>query len=251
MRVRRLIAVLASTALAVTGLGVVAGPVSAAMTYSYPGPDCPAVGDHGLQDCVDNAAAGDTIVMTSQINPDAGVVIDKSLTLRATNRSLRPQLPIIGVYDHGDNSTANHITLQDLVVGFGIFGNFDQASGHSLTIRRVHVGDGTGNTSGIVINATGHMDLTVEQSYARTTDHQRGSLEFYTTHATGTSHVRAVGNTFTQHGSTDSGSGVELEMTSSGTTKAEIDNNKIRDVVQDDAGGASGSSYTRTSKRRP
>ena len=84
------------------------------------------------------------------------------------------------------------------------------------------------------------MDLTVTQSYARTTDHQRGSLEFYTSHATGTSHLQVVGNSFTQHGSGGSGSGIDVTLDGSGTTKANIDNNKVWDVVQDDAGGASG-----------
>jgi len=240
MRVFRPAAFLASTMLAVTGLGIAAGPAIAAQPIEYPG-----VSAHcgakpgGLQECVDNAPSGATIALTAQII-DQDVIISKSLTLRAQDPALHPRLRVVTVRDT-DPGSAIHVTLKDFIASAGIEANFSYDPGDSLTILRVKAGTGDVSPQGIHIFAQVPVSTEVQDSFVRTGEHEDDSLSFYTTHSTGTSHVRFIGNRITQHGESDSGSGILVEMSGTGgTTKALIANNRVWDVVGNSAGGASG-----------
>ena len=55
-----------------------------------------------------------------------------------------------------------------------------------------------------------------------------------------TSVFRVIGNRITQHGGTDTGEGIRLDMDGDGNVRADIHNNSIWDVASCDCGSASG-----------
>ena len=166
MSVRRPWSLLPALVLSVAGIGgSPAAPAAAATTYAYPSMACPTNGDEGLQDCIDAAAPGDTIVLTSEINPDGPVVIRKSLTLKGIDRSLEPQLPFIGI---GEDGATVDVTVQDVRVLRWVSVGFDTApGGHTVTLRRISVGKGEPNANGITFDTQSPASFTLEQSYVR------------------------------------------------------------------------------------
>lgn len=237
-------ALLASGALTAAVLVAAPMPVaSAATTWIYPSAACPITGNHGLQDCVDNAVAGDTIEIASEIL-DELVVVNKSLTVKPTSPSLQPQLTYVAVRDQNVAGLEDvDVTISGLRVTLGVEGYLQYGSIDHVTLRNLVVGQGSTSARGIVFGLSTPVDLDVEGSYIRTTDSQRGSLEFYTTYTTGLpSTFRAVGNQLTQHDAPDhdSGSGISVEVSGGARVDAQLHNNQIWDVVGDSAGGASG-----------
>jgi Ca2+-binding RTX toxin-like protein len=236
---------LAAGVLAATAL--IAAPASTAAaaptTWLYPSADCPINGDHGLQDCIDQAASGDTIVLQQEII-DENALIDRSLTLEPDSPSLHPRLSYVAIQDRdlaGFRDIRVDVSGLRVTLGVNIFlryGSLDH-----VRLRNLVVGKGADVTRGIVSYAGAPAVVDVERSYIRTTDHQRGSLEFYTAYTSGSpSRFRAVGNRITQHlaPNHDSGSGIEVEATIASHIDAQVYNNRIWDVVGDPAGGASG-----------
>lgn len=230
-----------------TAAALVAAPMpvaSAATTWVYPSTACPITADHGLQDCVDNASPGDTIVLQQEITADEIVIVNKSLTLMPDSPSLHPQLSYVAVRDQNVAGFEDiDVTLSGLYVSIGVEGYLRYGSLDQVTLTDLVVGKDTSNARGISISAEAPVDVDLEGSYARTTDSQRGSLEFFTQYAGGQpSTFRAVGNQLTQHDAPnqDSGSGISVEASGGSHIDAQIYNNQIWDVVGDSAGGASG-----------
>jgi Ca2+-binding RTX toxin-like protein len=235
---------LAAGALGAVALVVAPTPVASAAptTWFYPSVDCPLNGSDGLQNCIDHAASGDTIEITQEILTDVAIV-NRSLTIKPDSPSLHPQLTYLAIRDQDlDGFRDIDVTVSGLRVTLGVEGTLRYGVRDHVTLQHDVVGLGETNTRGIVVDAESPVDLDVESSYARTTDHQSASLELYAQHASGTSRFRAVGNKVTQHlaPNHDSGSGIQVESTNGSRIDAAIYNNRVWDVVGDDAGGASG-----------
>ncbi len=236
---RRALASVAASLLALGSIAVVPAPMLAAGTWQYPSASCPTNGNHGLQDCIDAAAPGDTIVMTSQINPDGVISIGKSLTLRASSRSLGPTLPYISIFSSGG---AVDVTVQDIRVERKVRVNFNAtASGHLVTLRRLEVGKGTSNADGVSFDTQAPASFVLEQSYVRAAGSNQGeALHLFAEDPDGRVDIRVVGNRLSDHGNPQSGSGIALTAIGDGTVRADLDNNSIWDVGRCLCGGASG-----------
>ncbi len=115
------------------------GPVSAATTVEYPGPDCPHDGTHDLQTCIDSVVAGSTVILTSEINSNDAAGINKDLTLKATNRSLHPRIERLSIIT-GVGDPSIHVTVQDVSVNVGVEVTLDSGADHVVRLRRLVVG---------------------------------------------------------------------------------------------------------------
>lgn len=240
MHGRRAWSLFAALVLSVAGIGVVpAEPATAATTWQYPSTACPVNGASGLQDCIGAAAPGDTIVLTSQINPDGPVVIRKSLTLKGATRTLEPRLPAISVTNE---LTPVDVTLQDIRVRTEVRVTFDgTVDGHDVTLRRISVGKGVTDAKGVTFETRAASSFRLEQSYVRNsgggTNH---AVLLATDDPDGTVDIRVVGNRLTNRGNPDSGSGIYLAATREGAVRATIHNNAIWDVGRCRCGDGAG-----------
>ena len=83
MRIRRLLSIVASAGLVVSGIGLIAGPAAASSptlaptTVHYPngttnGP-CDRGTGHTLQNCIDSVADGGTVLLTAQVIDESRV----------------------------------------------------------------------------------------------------------------------------------------------------------------------------------
>ncbi len=226
-------------ALAVAGIGLTTAPTLAApTTVRYPSSECPDTGSKGLQECIDSVEGGSTIVLVDEVI-DEDAYVNKSLTLKATDRSLRPILGGVSIGDGGAGSSVK-VVVQDVRVTSGIYApSITKGSDHEVTIRRVEVGKGSPSAYGIRFTAFVPMSLTVEDSYIRSTDDEVDALTFYTDRSGGKARFRAVGNTITQKGGV-SGSGIAVSTFGAGTNDVDLISNSIFDVARDGKGGDSG-----------
>ena len=131
------------------------------------------------------------------------------------------------------------MTIQDLIATAGFVANYDQGTGHSLTMRHVEVGKGSAQAAGISVESTVAVSVTVENSFVRTLVSEDDAISIVTAQA-GISSFRIVGNQVTQHGSSDGGAGIAVTLGGSGTTTVDIDNNSVWDVARSNAGNSSG-----------
>jgi hypothetical protein len=246
MGVRRSVTSLAATVAVVAAVGACVTPTAAALPptlWIYPSTACPVAVDHGLQDCIDHAANGDTIALDQEfINETA--LVNRSLTLMPLGSSFHPQLDYLAI---GDVDVSGQRTIDVTVTGLRVSDGIDGTIRYGtdvdhVTIKDVVVGEDLPSTRGIRFSAVAPLDLDVEHSYARTTQHDSGALQMSAIIAAGTSTFRAVGNTVTQHNAPNhnSGSGIEADMSGGGTMNVDIYNNKVWDVVGSNAGVAAG-----------
>lgn len=240
MTVRRgAVSILGVVALSAAILGVQPAAVLAAATWHYPSDECPTSGDHGLQDCIDAAGSGDTIVLTNEVTPDGGVTIAKSLTLRAASPSLRPVLRSISIVN---GSGPVKVTVEDVRVVNRLRVSFVTHPGSAVTLRRVEVGKGAVDPAGVSFDTQVAASFTLEQSYVRTGDSavQDDALRLFADDPDGPVSIRVVGNRLTTHGNPGSFSGIALTSTGDGSVDASILSNAIWDVGRCVCGGVSG-----------
>lgn len=242
MRARRAAGLLIAAGLFISNLGgAIAG--GGPSTVHYPDPvECPPNGDHGLQDCIDSVDSGSTIILTTEVI-DEGALISKSLTLRPTNRSLRPKLLGVGVSVEESTGPvpAIDVTVQDLRLTFPPMVQLSAGSGHSVTIRRIEVGKGVLFPEGMTLATSVPASITLEDSFVRM--HQEDASEVLTLFANdprGLVRFRVVGNHITARGDPESGSGIDLAMEGRGSVHADILNNVISDVATCKCGASSG-----------
>lgn len=236
-RLRSLVSALILSAASV-GLSP-AMPAAAATTFHYPSAACPSNGDHGLQDCIDAASAGDTIVLTNEINPDATIGIRKSLTLKGSSRSLEPRLPSIFI---GADADAVAVTVQDVRVGSRVQVNLPATpGGHAVTLRRISVGKGGDDAEGVGFATQGPASFTLEQSDVRNVkDNHLDALSLSAEDPDGLVTMRIVGNRLSMRGNPTSGSGIALTAAGDGTVRATIHNNSVWDVGRCFCGNVAG-----------
>lgn len=235
---RSLCMALSSIVLMAGGLLTVAPAAAAAITVRYPdGPgDC--ASPHTLQECIDSVDAGSTVIITSQvIDGGMSASINKSLTLRASSRSLKPELRGVSVYI--STGTAK-VTVQDLRFQTLAQVRLMGGSGHEVVLRRLEVGKGSTNSRGMEVTSRVRSSITIQDSYLRSTDHQDEALSLVAEASSGTVDFRVVGNRITGRGNPDSGAGVRLDMLGQGSVRAGIYSNVIWDVSRCYCGAASG-----------
>ena len=134
----------------------------------YPSPACPADPDHGLQDCIDSVTDGSTVILTNEINQDNGAHITKSLTLKASSRSLPPVLTYISVsYDAANSPSAMDITVQDIRVRFLAKVDLGGGSGHRVAAFAAESARAVPNAQGVEVATTVPASVTIEGSYIR------------------------------------------------------------------------------------
>jgi hypothetical protein len=230
---------LLATAVSLTTLAIAAPPAAAApVTVNYPSSGCPVAGDHGLQDCIDGVDPGSTVILTTEIIDEAAF-INKSLTLRAVDRTLQPVL--LGVGINSPSTGAAKIVVQDIRLSLTILVNLTTGSGHSVTIQRVDIGRGAPGPRGIIVQSDVPATIAIENSFIRSDQENEASvLTLATQNSSGLVHYRVVGNKITAHGDTKSNAGIDLIMEGSGTVVADIYNNVIWDVATCHCGAASG-----------
>lgn len=238
MSIGRLRSLVSALVLSAASVGVSpAAPAAAATTFQYPSVACPTDGDHGLQDCIDAAAAGDTIVLVSEINPDGPIIIKKSLTLKGSSRSHEPRLPFIAI---GADDEPVAITVQDVRVSGRVLANMPATpGGHTVTLRRISVrGD---DAEGVRFATQGPASFTLEQSVVNDRDDSHAdALSLFAEDPDGLVTMRVVGNRISMRGNPTSDSGIGLTAVGDGTLKATIHNNTVWDVARCLCGNASG-----------
>lgn len=234
---RSLTAIAAGMALA-GGLLTVVPAAAAPTTVRYPTGSGDCASPHTLQECIDSVDAGSTVIITSNALPaDAVASIDKSLTLKASSRSLQPELVAVSV---GVATGTAKVTIEDIKVQVAVEVDLFGGSGHEVTLRRLQVGKGATNTRGIAVTASVPSSVTLQDSYMRSTDNQGDALNLFADAPSGLVTFRAVGNRITGRGNPDSGSGIRVYGQGPGSVRAAIYSNVIWDVARCFCGAAAG-----------
>ncbi len=234
--------VILSMGLAVMGFGPLALPVAAGgpETVQFPSTACPDNGADMLQACIDSVASGSTVILTSEINDGERALIDKSLTLRAVDRSLRPMLDSVVVQLNSLSPSSVYVTVQDIRIPYLVRVNLARGSGHHVLLQRLEVGKGAPNTRAVEIATSVPASISVESSYIRGDDNQGDALNMFAGDPDGPVVFRAIGNRINLHGNALSGSGITVTMQDDGTVRADLMNNTIWDVGRCICGAASG-----------
>jgi hypothetical protein len=239
LRARLLVATVVASSL-VAGSAPAATAGGGPLTYRYPSAECPQ-GPTGLQACVDGAASGDIVLLTAEIL-DETVAIRRSLTLQPESPTLIPLLRAIFVGDGTDPGTDAdidvHLARMRVERGVGI--SSLTGTGDRVTIDRLTVGKNSTDAEGIAVNALSPISVEIRRSFIRTLEDQEPALGFYVSAPSGDVSLLAIGNELTAAGSVGSGSGIDLRVQNDVHLDARIYSNVIHDVVQDNAGAASG-----------
>jgi hypothetical protein len=236
---RRLGATITSFAALALTLGMTApSPANAAgTTWLFPSTDCPLAADHGLQDCIDKTASGDTIVITADALAANGAQISHSLTMRA-EAGLDPTLDDLGVSDTGNTAP---ITVSVTGLTFSdIFLNFSDVDGNSVSLHNVNA-----------IQVPGFTDYPVEMFAARsgTFRYVHGSLRNGTNegygvllYATNSAQLNAwvIGTHYRDVATNGGDTAIAAESEGTSTLDAHVYNNDIFEAGGSSAGAASG-----------
>jgi Ca2+-binding RTX toxin-like protein len=211
---------------------------AAPVTVEFPSSACPNVDEESLQRCINGVDPGSTVILTTEIIDEAAL-IDKSLTLRASDPTLRPRLFGVGITSPA--SGAANITVEDVRLSLVLRINLSTGSGHKITIRRVDIGEDFVLPSGMEVQANVGATIAIENSIIRS-DQEDGKdvLSLFTQNPTGPVRFRVVGNRITAHGDTDSAAGIHMQAEGGGTIFADIYNNVIWDVATCNCGAAAG-----------
>jgi Ca2+-binding RTX toxin-like protein len=210
---------------------VIAGPPH---VWTFPG-DCPTA---LLQDCIDGAAAGDTIQITTDTPIDEFADIQSSLTLRAAP-GLHPTISYGGSVIAPAGTVS--VVIRDITFGGTLSAQFTAGSGHSFTARHVQViSPSTFSGSGISLYSTVPASFEVIGSSVDVDGYQDPQIYLQAAGASGDVTFRIIGNRLKGAGASSGGGGIDLQLTGSGSTRADIYNNAIWDGAGCNCGGESG-----------
>jgi Ca2+-binding RTX toxin-like protein len=211
---------------------VAAGPPS--LLWTFPD-DCPGT---TLQDCVDGAAAGDTIRIATNTPIDEALDIQKSLILRAAP-GFHPTISFSPFVTAPTGTVA--VVIRDITFKSSIEVQFSAGSGHSLTLRNVAVIDpSTSSGSGISLFTSVPASFQVIGSSVDVNGEQDPQIDLVALGASGDVGFRIIGNHLKGAGASSGGSGIDLRLIGSGLTRADIYNNAIWEVAGCNCGGESG-----------
>ncbi len=190
-----------------------------------------------LQDCIDTVAQpGDTIQIETNEIIDEFPVVAKSLTLQA-GQGFHPIVSKGGQV--GVNSGTIAVTISGITFGDSLEVELLGGSGHSVSLDHVKVLQGSQDDEDLAIDAkvAGSVSVTGSTFQGQARDDRIGMDADQTS---GLVTFRVIGNRVTGHGDATSGAGISLLLRSSGSTRADIDNNSAWDVARNRAGINSG-----------
>ena len=228
---RRLGVVGVALFLASTVAGMQSGRVNAgSASWTYP-TDCATV-----QACIDSASAtpGATVYMAADAVGQVAS-ISTSLSLKSINAT-RYKIDIVGIVD---TSTPVFATVAGLDIKLILSARIGNASGSSVNLRNNIVGGLAGQTATIFLTAAGTASFNVENNTAHIVG-DSDALSVFTQMTSGTATFNLVGNRLDGHGSTTSGSGIDMSFEDSGQVVGNVYNNSIWDVGRVHAGAAAG-----------
>jgi Ca2+-binding RTX toxin-like protein len=233
MTTRRFAAVAQAALLASLLLLSSGATIRAATSWNYGGssPTCPG---STVQDCVNNAAPGDTILMFKHDQgPD--VLINKNVSLRSGDGNHY----MVGSVAFDDGASPLNSTVSGLAVTYFITAFLDSSSGSTITIRNNIVSNINGHT-GIGLTTVVSATFSVEGNVVDVVGHQEHGIYVHGLPNGGSVYFRVVGNQVSGHGNNDSGAGIVVDTSTSGTFRADIYNNTVWDIARSNAGAASG-----------
>jgi hypothetical protein len=194
-----------------------------------------------LQACIDGVASGSVVELVNSVaNED--LLIAKSLTLRAAAGKLgvigagatTRQLQIQG------SSGAVNVTLQGLSFeNAAVSVDLEVGSGHHVTIRRCSIRNEALSNNTRAIDLFLLVPATVVAEYNDIETNGDG-IALYTTLASGTASLSALGNQITAVTPALSGNGIALDLRGAGTVNADLYSNLIHGVSGCNCGGAAG-----------
>lgn len=208
-----------------TATGAGAGPT----LWTFPG-GCKVNTAGTLQECIDNATAGDKIEIAVDGPILEFIEIRKSLTVRAAgghHPSIDSGAAIRGT------AVSGTVAVSFVGVSFGdlVEADFTGGTGHSLTIR-----DGTVTSDvqpyAIVLDAAvpSRFDLSglrVRSIGQYLAGPYAGGVILLAHQGVGTVHLRLVGNRISGRGNPKSGSGIAIYLSGSGSTTADLHGNAV------------------------
>jgi Ca2+-binding RTX toxin-like protein len=222
-RHRRPLPVLAT--IAVLALGVVAAPARAggADTWTFPG-TCPGT---TLQDCVDGAAAGDTIEIATDTPVGEAVTVDRSLTIRPA-AGFHPTVLVMAV---GDGSTGTlGVFLEDLKIPGGVLVRLTAGSGHVIGLHHLTMNLSSQTSMGVSLDLQVPSTVELTNSTVKGTLRQIDLVSALTSNPSGLVRFRAVGNRLVGSDDPQAGGGFLLETKKAGSVQADFDNNSVWNV---------------------
>jgi len=213
---------------------------SAPTTWLWPG--CavqqgrPTANDQ-LQDCVNGAAAGDSVEITTNAVTTQFVLIQKSLTLFGAP-FFHPTVTGIAV---GTPTTAPiTVAIRHLTIPAGLQARFVLGTGH-LTVDDTSISMGSTSSDAVDLEAAVPSSFTVTRSHIQISGSETDGI-FLSAHQPGPGLVTlaAIGDQISGHGDTQSSSGIELSLTGTGTTRADLMNDSIFDIASCNCGASAG-----------
>ena len=229
-----------AAALAVGATFGVAAPMPAAAagtTWSFPSSDCPLAENHGLQDCIDKTAAGDTVVITQDPLASNDATIKHSLTLRA-QAGLDPVLGSLSV-DDTDNTVPMTVNVTGLTFAF-VAASFTAVDGNQLALNRVTVQTPPGgDNEPIFVLATRRAAFSLTQGDLRD-GHDEGDGVNIDVEGSGQLSVSVIATRIRSNAPNGSESGISIDTSNQATASADLMNNDIFGMGGCDCGAPSG-----------
>lgn len=210
-----------------------------AETLTFPGPPpC----DQTLSSCVLEANSGDVVEIATDDSIVENVFISKSLVLRSA-AGFMPVLGAPGTPGIVSVSASNdriEVVIEGLTLNEGrILASANSGDGHSITIRNntILFESGNNNTPAIDLNLNVPMSAVVQSNSVTTTGQ---GFDLRSEVETGVLDLTVERNYFTTTVPEDSGSGVRLDLSGSGTYSIQVFSNVIYGVNGCNCGAESG-----------
>jgi len=229
--VRRFSTVAVAFAVASVLIAGHAANVSASTQRNY-GPNtatdsCPGT---TVQACIDVSSGGDSVFMFTDAASES-VSITTTMSLKSGNAT-QYQLNFVSAADPGNSGTptsAVFITIAGISVAHLSVG-LNNSTGSSISIRNVfgRGSSGQGSTFSIDVETGGNVNI--ENSAAKAVGPFGDALGLLGIPKGGVINFRVVGNRFDGNGNSQSGDGIALNTSSTGTVNTDIYNNSIWDI---------------------
>lgn len=233
------------SALLAAGIVVAASRAPAADIITFPSAGCAGT----LQQCIDGAAAGDTIEIATNALIDEDLTIQKSLTLKSASGftgtiGMGEALTRIVNIEDSVASGPIAVTLDGLVLQnarITAFLSAFAAGGHDVQILRTHVSldIDNNNTAAVAIDLRVPGTAVARQNVIDSTGQ---AIQIFGGPTAGTVTFTLDGNVLTTSNPVESTNGVDVRFFGSGTVVANVVNNVVSGVAGCFCGGSAGMS---------
>jgi hypothetical protein len=230
-RMRRLAVVagvMASSAPLLAGTTSYASPV----VWNYPSA---CNGASTLQQCIDNAAAGDTVAIDTDTPINESASMEKSLTLEAA-QGYHPTIQ--GAYADDGAGAAVDVTVRGIKMTGSAGAGFHNFSGDSFTLDHVTASGGFAGSQAVYDYVTVPASLAIIKSSFTYTGNGVGVL-VQASQAGGKVTARLVGNSFSSQGQPEVEAAIELYSDNTGGLDAVVANNSVFKAGTCNCGNAS------------